>query len=179
MTQLCLYGVRLLSQSGHRCHKRAKMTDIKWKLVYWWFMYREKRFSGWGEESWPGSEQHMEPSRLGRKQGVWLCRSSSAAATRSRAAHRARFMSSITAASEPHADPAVISSPHHLFIAFYSAEIGCLSILLSRKIFFRWYKMNNGIKVKQNKKKDMQLIGTCIKLFIHLNLVGHASLKDI
>lgn len=50
---------------------------------------------------------------------------------------------------------------------FYSVE----------KSFFRWYKMSNGIKVKQI--KDMQLIGTCIKHFIHLNLVGHASLKDI
>lgn len=95
------------------------------------------------------------------------------------APRRARFMSSIHAASEPHADSAVISRPHHSFIAFYLAEIGCLSILLSRKIFFRWYKMNNGIKVKKKEKKDMQLIGTCIKLFIHLNLVGHASLKDI
>lgn len=157
------------------------MTDIKWKLVYWWFTYREKGSLAdvrkCGSDS--GSEQNIEPPCLWSKHEVWLCCSSGAAAAAalSRAARRARFMSSITAASEPHADPAVISSLRQPFIAFILEEIGFLSILLSRKTFFRWYKINNSIKGKQ--KKDMQLIGTCIKLFIHLNLVGHASLKDV
>lgn len=72
------------------------------------------------------------------------------------------------------------SQAHTIRLLLFIRQKSAASLFYSvEKSFFRWYKMNNGIKVKQNKKKDMQLIGTCIKLFIHLNLVGHASLKDI
>lgn len=58
------YIVSWLPESSRQCHERTT-TDMKWKLVYWWFTYREKGSLAdvrkWcGPHS--GSEPNMEPS---------------------------------------------------------------------------------------------------------------------
>lgn len=188
----CLH---LLQQSA-QCNKQANVAHkVKISLLMM-YVPRKGSLTQVGKTC-SGSKQNMESSCLGKKNRKYLSLAESySTATRSTRSgalthHYAAEVhvqqtcmlcdalcpASLYHLSNAHSqDTQNQRHPHMIRLLLFIWQKSAAELFYSVEKF-RQYKMNNGIKVFL--KKDMQLIGTCIKLFIHLNLVSRGSLKDI